>query len=171
VSFNTSANYMPNYPVPAGEDETSWFVKEVEAGLHHRYPGGIPDEVRKQAAYETEVITQMGFPGYFLVVAETGAYRLTRLWLTGHRAGESDVFADGLPGFPDNLSTGPGGLIWVAMAAPRQPALDLERLARHAIKRARLDHGWVGSSQIVTELGSEPCRITLRPVFLADHPI
>lgn len=70
VSFNTSANYMPNYPVPAGEDETSWFVKEVEAGLHHRYPGGIPDDVRKQAAYETEVITQMGFPGYFLVVAD-----------------------------------------------------------------------------------------------------
>ena len=70
VSFNTSANYMPNYPVPAGEDETSWFIKEVEAGLHHRYPGGIPDDVRKQAVYETEVITQMGFPGYFLVVAD-----------------------------------------------------------------------------------------------------
>ncbi|AEE45759.1 DNA polymerase III subunit alpha [Cellulomonas fimi] len=70
VSFNTSANYMPNYPVPPGEDETSWFVKEVEKGLHVRYPGGIPDDVRKQAAYETEVITQMGFPGYFLVVAD-----------------------------------------------------------------------------------------------------
>src|SRR5918999_260445 len=52
-----------------------------------------------------------------------------------------------------------------------QPGLDLRGLARHAIKRARLDHGWVGSTQIVTELGSEPCRITLRPVFLADQPI
>ncbi|GIG23147.1 DNA-directed DNA polymerase [Cellulomonas chitinilytica] len=70
VSFNTSANYMPNYPCPPGEDETSWFVKEVEQGLHVRYPDGIPDEVRKQAEYETEVITQMGFPGYFLVVAD-----------------------------------------------------------------------------------------------------
>ena len=70
VSFNTSANYMPNYPCPPGEDETSWFVKEVEKGLHVRYPGGIPDEVRKQAEYETQVITQMGFPGYFLVVAD-----------------------------------------------------------------------------------------------------
>ncbi|MFC8191825.1 DNA polymerase III subunit alpha [Cellulomonas sp. NPDC057328] len=70
VSFNTSANYMPNYPVPAGEDETSWFVKEVEKGLHHRYPQGIPAEVRKQAEFETEVITKMGFPGYFLVVAD-----------------------------------------------------------------------------------------------------
>ena len=70
VSFNTSANYMPNYPCPPGEDETSWFIKEVERGLHVRYPDGIPDEVRRQAAYETEVITQMGFPGYFLVVAD-----------------------------------------------------------------------------------------------------
>jgi hypothetical protein len=52
-----------------------------------------------------------------------------------------------------------------------QPGLDLGRLARHAIKQARLDHGWVGSTQIVTELSSEPCRITLRPVFLADQPI
>jgi hypothetical protein len=52
-----------------------------------------------------------------------------------------------------------------------KPGLDLERLARHAIKQARLDHGWVGSTQIVTGLSSEPCRITLRPVFLADQPI
>jgi sigma-54 dependent transcriptional regulator, acetoin dehydrogenase operon transcriptional activator AcoR len=52
-----------------------------------------------------------------------------------------------------------------------QAGLNLEGLARHAIKQARLDHGWVGSTQIVTELASEPCRITLRPVFLADQPI
>jgi DNA polymerase-3 subunit alpha len=70
VSFNTKANYMPTYPCPPGEDETSWFVKEVERGLHLRYPGGVSDEVRKQAEYETGVITQMGFPGYFLVVAD-----------------------------------------------------------------------------------------------------
>lgn len=70
VSFNTSANYMPRYPVPEGESEDSWFVKEVETGLHYRYPDGIPDSVRKQAEYEIGVIVQMGFPGYFLVVAD-----------------------------------------------------------------------------------------------------
>ncbi len=70
VEFNTSANYMPRFPVPAGETEESWFVKEVEVGLQHRYPGGIPDAVRAQAEYETGVIVQMGFPGYFLVVAD-----------------------------------------------------------------------------------------------------
>src|SRR3954447_22656942 len=52
-----------------------------------------------------------------------------------------------------------------------QAGLNLEGIARHAIKEARLDHGWVGSTQIVTDLTSEPCRITLRPVFLADQPI
>lgn len=70
VEFNTSANYMPRFPVPDGETEDSWLIKEVEAGLHYRYPGGIPDKVRKQAEYETGIILQMGFPGYFLVVAD-----------------------------------------------------------------------------------------------------
>ena len=70
VSFNTKANFMPRFPVPEGENEESWFVKEVEKGLHFRYPNGIPDAVRRQADYEVGVIVQMGFPGYFLVVAD-----------------------------------------------------------------------------------------------------
>lgn len=70
VEFNTKANYMPNFPVPEGENEESWFVKEVEKGLHYRFPQGVPDKVRKQAEYEVGVITSMGFPGYFLVVAD-----------------------------------------------------------------------------------------------------
>jgi len=71
VSFaEGNGTYMPRFPCPEGEDENSWFVKEVERGLHVRYPQGIPDEVRKQADFETEVIINMGFPGYFLVVAD-----------------------------------------------------------------------------------------------------
>ena len=70
IHFDTSANYMPRYPVPAGETEQSWFVKEVERGLHVRYPAGIPSEVRARADFEADVIVQMGFPGYFLVVAD-----------------------------------------------------------------------------------------------------
>ena len=52
-----------------------------------------------------------------------------------------------------------------------QPGLDLKHLARHAVKQARLDHEWVGSTHIATELDSEPYRLTLHPVFLADQPI
>ncbi|WP_298326713.1 DNA polymerase III subunit alpha [Haloactinopolyspora sp.] len=62
--------YMPRFPVPQGEDEVSWFIKEVERGLHARYPNGIPDEARKRAEYETDVVTNKGYAGYYLVVAD-----------------------------------------------------------------------------------------------------
>jgi DNA polymerase-3 subunit alpha len=70
VAFDTSANYMPRYPVPEGETEATWFEKEVEAGLKERYPNGVTQEVRERADYEVGVIKGMGFPGYFLVVAD-----------------------------------------------------------------------------------------------------
>jgi sugar lactone lactonase YvrE len=60
----------------------------------------------------------------FVLVAETGAYRLTRLWLTGERSGQTDAFVENLPAFPDNLSIGPSGLFWVAVPAPRDFVLD-----------------------------------------------
>src|SRR5699024_7740223 len=62
--------YMPRFDCPEGEDETSWFVKEVERGLHARFPEGVPEYARNQAKYETEVILDKGYPGYFLVVAD-----------------------------------------------------------------------------------------------------
>jgi hypothetical protein len=38
--------------------------------------------------------------------------------------GRSEVFVDNLPGFPDNMSLGSDGLLWVAIAAPRDRLLD-----------------------------------------------
>ncbi len=70
TAFNTNANYMPRFPVPEGESEDTWFIKEVEKGLVRRYPLGISEDVRTRATYETQIILQMGFPGYFLVVAD-----------------------------------------------------------------------------------------------------
>ena len=61
---------MPRFGCPPGEDETSWFIKEVEVGLQARFPDGVPDAARKQADYEIEVIIGKGYPGYFLVVAD-----------------------------------------------------------------------------------------------------
>nr|WP_245951220.1 DNA polymerase III subunit alpha [Phytoactinopolyspora halophila] len=65
-----AGRYMPHFPVPEGEDETSWFVKEVERGLQRRYPDGVPDDARKQAEYETEVVTGKGYAGYYLIVSD-----------------------------------------------------------------------------------------------------
>jgi len=60
----------------------------------------------------------------FLVVAETGGYQLQRVWLSGPRNGEREIFVDNLPGLPDNVSTGSDGLIWVALPSPRSQMLD-----------------------------------------------
>ncbi len=64
ISFTEGeGRYMPRFPCPPGEDETSWFVKEVQKGLHERFPGGIPEYAQKQADYEAEVIVSKGYPG------------------------------------------------------------------------------------------------------------
>ncbi|MGI8533080.1 MAG: DNA polymerase III subunit alpha, partial [Geodermatophilaceae bacterium] len=70
VTFAEGADLMPHFDVPAGESQESWFVKEVERGLQRRFPGGISAEVRARADYEVSVIVAMGFPAYFLVVAD-----------------------------------------------------------------------------------------------------
>lgn len=62
--------------------------------------------------------------GEFLLVSETGRYRVMRLWLTGSRAGQIEPFLTGLPGFPDGVSSTPRGTFWVALASPRNPVLD-----------------------------------------------
>ena len=61
---------MPRFPVPDGETEASWFTKEVERGLERRFPSGVSEAHVAQARYEIDVIIKMGFPGYFLVVAD-----------------------------------------------------------------------------------------------------
>ncbi|GAA2117477.1 DNA polymerase III subunit alpha [Nocardioides bigeumensis] len=71
VSFTEGVGtYMPKFPCPPGETEESWLAKEVVRGLAVRYPAGVPERVRTQADFEIGVITQMGFSGYFLVVAD-----------------------------------------------------------------------------------------------------
>ncbi|HEY8472754.1 MAG TPA: DNA polymerase III subunit alpha [Natronosporangium sp.] len=61
---------MPRFEVPPGETEESWLRAEVRRGLAARFPDGVPESHAKQAEYELDVVCQMGFPGYFLVVAD-----------------------------------------------------------------------------------------------------
>jgi DNA polymerase-3 subunit alpha len=69
-SVFAARNLMPQFPVPDGESEDSWLHKEVMRGLARRFAGVVPETHHKQAEFELGVISQMGFPGYFLVVAD-----------------------------------------------------------------------------------------------------
>lgn len=59
-----------------------------------------------------------------LYVAETSRYRIHRHHLTGPDAGKTDIFADNLPGFPDNLSYA-NDTLWMAAPSPRQAMVDI----------------------------------------------
>lgn len=54
-----------------------------------------------------------------VVFAETTAARVSKYWLTGPKAGTVTPLVDGLPGYPDNISTAPDGRIWIAMVSDR----------------------------------------------------
>ncbi len=57
-------------------------------------------------------------------IAETARYRILRYWRRGPKAGKVDIFAENLPGFPDNISRSPNGGLWVALASTRVSLLD-----------------------------------------------
>ncbi len=71
-----------------------------------------------------------------VLVAETTAHDIRQLYVSGPLAGRRRVFAHNLPGFPDNLATGPSGTIWAAFPSPRNPILDALRPRSGALRRA-----------------------------------
>jgi DNA polymerase-3 subunit alpha len=72
VEFTESTGgYMARAEIPAGETEESWFAKEVWRGIEARYPGErLTQEVRDRVEMELAVISQKGYCGYYLVVAD-----------------------------------------------------------------------------------------------------
>jgi DNA polymerase-3 subunit alpha len=69
---------LPAYPVPAGQTTEGHLRDEARAGLEQRWPvlavaPGTPiarEEYERRLASELDVICQMGFAGYFLIVAD-----------------------------------------------------------------------------------------------------
>lgn len=77
----------------------------------------------------------------YVLVNETGAYRVSRYWLKGEKAGQSDIFIDNLPGFPDNITFNGRDRFWIALFAPRDPLLDFfagKPFVRKMVARALL---------------------------------
>ena len=70
VTLREGENLLPKFSVPAGETEDTWLRKETERGLAERMHGTIPDAHMQRMNYELDVMIKMGFPGYFLVVAD-----------------------------------------------------------------------------------------------------
>jgi len=71
----------------------------------------------------------------FVCVAQTGARRVTRHWLTGSLAGTTDQLCTDLPGYPDNIARGSDGLIWVTIASPTDPLVERVQKAPMVLRK------------------------------------
>jgi sugar lactone lactonase YvrE len=60
----------------------------------------------------------------YLLMVETTKYRVLKYWLVGEKAGETEVFIDNLPGFPNGLSIREDGSYWLGYSTKRNEALD-----------------------------------------------
>jgi DNA polymerase III subunit alpha len=60
---------IPHFPVPEGHTPDSWLREECQRGLARRY-GTVTPELQQRLDYELGVIISMGYPGYFLIVAD-----------------------------------------------------------------------------------------------------
>jgi len=58
---------LPHYEVPEGYSLESYLAEVAHRGLERRYPSPAP-AVRQRLDYELQVITTMGYTGYFLIV-------------------------------------------------------------------------------------------------------
>ncbi|WP_199100318.1 DNA polymerase III subunit alpha [Dyella sp. ASV21] len=74
LSFGTY--YLPDFPVPEGHDLASYIRELSREGLKERLafggvaPGRTREEYEARLERELDVIIEMGFPGYFLIVAD-----------------------------------------------------------------------------------------------------
>jgi len=60
----------------------------------------------------------------YVLVNETGKYRVIRYWIAGPKKGQAEPIIENLPGFPDNISQGLNDRFWIAFVSPRNPLLD-----------------------------------------------
>jgi DNA polymerase-3 subunit alpha len=74
VKLREGENLMPAFAVPTGETEDSWLRKESERGLQNRFGDRVTQPHKDRLDYELGVMEKMGFPGYFLVVADLVSY-------------------------------------------------------------------------------------------------
>jgi DNA polymerase-3 subunit alpha len=70
VTLREGENLMPRFDVPPGESEDSWLRAEAIRGLAQRLGSKLTPGHSERLDYELGVMITMGFPGYFLVVAD-----------------------------------------------------------------------------------------------------
>ncbi|ASY22487.1 DNA polymerase III subunit alpha [Candidatus Planktophila versatilis] len=156
VKLREDENLLPAFTVPQAETEDSWLRKEAERGLHERMKDKATPEHITRLHYELDVMIKMGFPGYFLVVADLVAHAKNvgiRVGPgRGSAAGSLVAYALGITG----LDPIEHGLLFERFLNPERismPDIDLdfdERRRSEMIRYATEKYGEDRVAQIIT---------------------
>ena len=103
-----------------GDDDLQYDVLEGRPhGALYRYnvASGTTERILDHLYFANGVVVDPAEA--FVLVAETSGFRIQKLWLKGPKAGTSEIFIEGLPGWPDGISRGSDGLIYCTLISPR----------------------------------------------------
>ena len=156
VKLREGENLLPQFSVPTGETEDTWLVKESERGLVERLGENVAQEYKDRLSYELGVMEKMGFPGYFLVVADLVTHA-KKVGIRvgpgrGSAAGSLVAYALGITGLDPLVH----GLLFERFLNPERismPDIDLdfdERRRSEMIRYATEKYGEDRVAQIIT---------------------
>ncbi|CAN2193486.1 DnaE DNA polymerase III, alpha subunit [Candidatus Nanopelagicaceae bacterium] len=156
VKLRENENLLPAFEVPKGETEDTWLRKESVRGLLEKLGEKATEEYRTRLQYELDVMAKMGFPGYFLVVADlVGHAKKVGIRVgpgRGSAAGSLVAYALGITG----LDPIEHGLLFERFLNPERismPDIDLdfdERRRSEMIRYATEKYGEDRVAQIIT---------------------
>lgn len=156
VTLREGENLMPRFDVPEGESEDSWLRKEATKGLSEKLGDRVTTAHIERLNYELDVMIKMGFPGYFLVVADL-VNHAKKVGIRvgpgrGSAAGSLVAYALGITG----LDPMEHGLLFERFLNPERismPDIDLdfdERRRSEMIRYATEKYGEDRVAQIIT---------------------
>ena len=156
VTLREGENLLPQFEVPAGQTEDSWLRTLSHEGLKKRLGDRATPEHVARLDYELDVMIKMGFPGYFLVVADLCSHaREVGIRVgpgRGSAAGSLVAYALGITG----LDPIEHGLLFERFLNPERismPDIDLdfdERRRSEMIRYATQKYGDDRVAQIIT---------------------
>ena len=156
VTLREGENLLPQFEVPVGQTEDSWLRSLSHEGLKKRMGVRVTPEHVSRLDYELDVMIKMGFPGYFLVVADLCSHaREVGIRVgpgRGSAAGSLVAYALGITG----LDPIEHGLLFERFLNPERismPDIDLdfdERRRSEMIRYATQKYGDDRVAQIIT---------------------
>ena len=78
LDFDFGTHHLPEFTLPDGEDNSEVYLKKLCLKGFGRLYGPDNTEVMERLDYELSMIAEMGFTGYFLIVADFIAYAKSR---------------------------------------------------------------------------------------------